>query len=53
MGLLGRVVQGWQYLSAGERKAISYRVAFAVGYKDRYWQLVESDRMAPIIIGEG
>jgi len=49
--LLGRVVRGWKYLNDGERKAISYRVVYAVVPTGRYWRLVEPDRVGVVIIG--
>lgn len=51
VGPLGMVVRGWKHLSDGERRAISYRVAYVVDRKGRNWQLVEPDRMAALIIG--
>lgn len=51
LGLLGRVIQGWKFLSQNEKLAVSYRVVFAVDLTGRNWQLLESG--APLIIGEG
>lgn len=50
--LLGRVVRVWKQLSDKQKQYIEYRVIFAISI-NRQWLAIQSDRMEPLIIGEG